>query len=88
MRPFTFGDNIIISGNTGSVKELRVMHLLIESNDGSKDILISNSLVLSQIILKKRPRREDGTTSHDDNVRAIPHDSKDRGKSSYSKCSL
>ncbi len=54
-RPFTFGDVVTIGGNTGTVKEIRVMHLLLQSTDGSKDILIPNSLVLSQIILKDRP---------------------------------
>ena len=61
-RPFTFGDVVTISGNTGHVKEIRVMHLLIESEDGSKDILIPNSLVLSTIIMKKRPGVRMGPT--------------------------
>jgi small conductance mechanosensitive channel len=54
-RPFTFGDVVTMAGNTGVVKEIRVMHLLIESVDGSKDIMIPNSLLLSQVILKDRP---------------------------------
>lgn len=54
-RPFTFGDVVTMSGNTGVVKEIRVMHLLIESIDGTKDIMIPNSLVLSQVIQKDRP---------------------------------
>lgn len=54
-RPFTFGDVVTMSGNTGVVKEIRVMHLLIESVDGTKDIMIPNSLVLSQVIQKDRP---------------------------------
>ena len=54
-RPFTFGDVVTMAGNTGVVKEIRVMHLLIESVDGTKDIMIPNSLVLSQVIQKDRP---------------------------------
>jgi len=54
-RPFTFGDVVTMAGNTGTVKEIRLMHLVIESLDGSKDILIPNNLVLSQIIMKNRP---------------------------------
>ncbi len=61
-RPFTFGDVVTLGGNTGVVKEIRVMHLVIESTDGSKDILIPNSLVLSQIILKDRPGIRMGPT--------------------------
>ena len=61
-RPFTFGDVVTISGNAGTVKEIRVMHLVIESLDGSKDILIPNSLVLSQVILKNRPGIRMGPT--------------------------
>lgn len=61
-RPFTFGDVVTIGGNTGVVKEIRIMHLVIESTDGSKDILIPNSLVLSQIILKDRPGIRMGPT--------------------------
>jgi hypothetical protein len=61
-RPFTFGDVVTISGNCGTVKEIRIMHLLLESSDGSKDILIPNSLVLSQVILKNRPGVRMGPT--------------------------
>ena len=61
-RPFTFGDTITIATNTGKVKELHVMHLILESLDGSQDILIPNSLVLSQIIQKRRPGLRMGPT--------------------------
>ncbi len=61
-RPFTFGDTITISTNTGKVKQIRVMHLILESLDGSQDILIPNNLVLSQIIQKKRPGVRVGPT--------------------------
>jgi small-conductance mechanosensitive channel len=61
-RPFTFGDVVTISGNIGTVKEIRIMHLLLETSDGSKDILIPNSLVLSQVILKNRPGARMGPT--------------------------
>jgi len=54
-RPFTFGDIVTIAGNTGTVKEIRIMHIVIESIDASKDIMIPNSLVLSQVVLKNRP---------------------------------
>jgi preprotein translocase subunit Sss1 len=61
-RPFTFGDVVTMAGNTGVVKEIRIMHLVIESIDGSKDILIPNSLVLSQVIQKDRPGMKMGPT--------------------------
>ena len=34
-RPFTFGDTITIATNTGKVKEIHVMHIILESLDGS-----------------------------------------------------
>jgi len=40
---------------TSAVKEIRVMHILLETLNGSKDILIPNSLVLNQMILKNLP---------------------------------
>ncbi len=54
-RPFTFGDVVTISGQTGIVKEMRLMHLVLESLDGSAEILIPCGTVISQILLKKKP---------------------------------
>ncbi len=59
-RPFTFGDTVTIAGNTGVIKEIRIMHLHLDSLDGKKDILIPNSLILSQIILKDMPGEKTG----------------------------
>ena len=59
-RPFTFGDTVTIAGNTGVVKEIKIMHLHLDSVDGTKDILIPNSLILSQIILKNLPGEKTG----------------------------
>ena len=59
-RPFTFGDFVTIQGNTGIVKELRILHLVLETKDGTKDILIPNNLVLSQIIHKEIPGKTMG----------------------------
>lgn len=61
-RPFTFGDTITIAGNTGKVKQIQIIHITIESLDGQQDMLIPNSFVLSQIILKKRPGVRMGPT--------------------------
>ena len=54
-RPFTFGDIVTISGQTGVVKEIRIMHLHMETEDGKKAIMIPNGVVLVQIILKNLP---------------------------------
>jgi small conductance mechanosensitive channel len=59
-RPFTFGDVVTMAGNTGTVKEIRLTHLVMESIDNSKDIMIPNNLILSQIILKNRPGKRMG----------------------------
>ncbi|MCX8189028.1 MAG: mechanosensitive ion channel family protein [Nitrososphaeria archaeon] len=53
-RPFTFGDIVTISGQTGVVKEIRLMHLVLDSLDGSAEILIPCGTVISQVLLKKK----------------------------------
>lgn len=37
-RPYTFGDTITVAGQTGVVKEIRLMHLVLESTDGTREI--------------------------------------------------
>lgn len=54
-KPFTFGDVITISGQTGVVKEIRLMHLVLDSLDGSAEILIPCGNVISQVLLKRKP---------------------------------
>lgn len=53
-RPFKFGDMITVAGQTGIVKEMRLMHLTLETKDGSTEILIPNGIVFTQIILKRK----------------------------------
>ncbi|MEM2825461.1 MAG: mechanosensitive ion channel [Candidatus Bathyarchaeia archaeon] len=59
-RPIKFGDVITIAGQTGVVKEMRLMHLTLETKDGSTEILIPNGMVFTQIIL----RRLEGRSNH------------------------
>ncbi|MEM2939927.1 MAG: mechanosensitive ion channel, partial [Candidatus Bathyarchaeia archaeon] len=54
VRPVKFGDIITIAGQVGVVKEMRIMHLVLETQDGTTEILIPNGMVFSQIILKKK----------------------------------
>jgi hypothetical protein len=54
-RPFTHGDTVTISGQTGVVKDVRLMHLVLETEDGTKEILIPSGTVVTQIIQKKIP---------------------------------
>ncbi|RJS79132.1 hypothetical protein CW711_03545 [Candidatus Bathyarchaeota archaeon] len=56
-RPFTYGDVITVRGQTGIVKEIKLMHLILESEDGTKEILIPSGNVVAQIIQKKIPPR-------------------------------
>jgi hypothetical protein len=51
-RPFIYDDLITVSGQTGLVKEIKLMHLVLESEDGKKDILIPSGSVVTQIIQK------------------------------------
>lgn len=59
-RPFTFGDVITIQGNTGVVKELKILHLVLESTDSKKEIMIPSNLVMSLIIQKELPGKKMG----------------------------
>jgi hypothetical protein len=54
-RPYTFGDVITVAGQTGMVKEIRLMHLVLESTDGTREILIPSGTVITQIIQKMKP---------------------------------
>jgi hypothetical protein len=54
-RPFTFGDTVTVSGQTGKVKEIKLMHLILEGEDGTKEVLIPSGTVVTQIIQKKKP---------------------------------
>ncbi len=44
-----------VSGLTGRVKEVKLMHLVLESEDGAKEILIPSGNVVTQIIQKMKP---------------------------------
>ena len=52
-RPFTYGDTVTVAGQTGVVKEVKLMHLILETED--REILIPSGTVVTQIIQKKRP---------------------------------
>jgi len=54
-RPYTFGDTITVAGQTGVVKEIKLMHLVIEATDGTREILIPSGTVVTQIIQKMKP---------------------------------
>jgi hypothetical protein len=54
-RPFTYGDVVTVSGQTGVVRKITLMHLVLETEDGAKDVLIPSGTVVTQIIQKKKP---------------------------------
>jgi len=54
-RPYTFGDTITVAGQTGVVKEIKLMHLVLEATDGTREILIPSGTVVTQIIQKMKP---------------------------------
>jgi small-conductance mechanosensitive channel len=56
-RPFIYGDLITVSGQTGRVKEIKLMHLVLESDDTSEYILIPSGSVVNQVIHKKKNER-------------------------------
>ncbi len=54
-RPYTYGDTITVAGQTGVIKEIKLMHLVLETEDGTKEILIPSGNVVTQIIQKMKP---------------------------------
>jgi len=51
-RPFSYGDVITVAGQTGTVKEIRLMHLVLDT--GKEEILIPSGTVVTQILRKKK----------------------------------
>ena len=55
-RPFTYGDVITVAKQTGTVKEIKIMHVVLETEDGLEDILIPSGSIVTQIIQRKLPK--------------------------------
>ena len=55
-RPFTYGDVVTISAQTGVVKEIKLMHVVLETEDSETAILIPSGTIVTQIIKKKLPK--------------------------------
>jgi len=53
-RPFRYGDIVTVSGQTGVVKEIKLMHLILETEDETKEILIPSGTVVTQIIQRNK----------------------------------
>jgi len=51
-RPFSYGDIITVAGQTGTVKEIRLMHLVLDT--GKEEVLIPSGTVVTQILRKKK----------------------------------
>ena len=54
-RPFTYGDVITVKGQTGTVKQIKLLHLVLESEDEKGEILIPSGTVVAEIIRRKKP---------------------------------
>jgi small conductance mechanosensitive channel len=54
-RPFSYGDVITVSSQTGIVKEIKLMHVVLETEDSENDILIPSGTIVTQIIKKRLP---------------------------------
>lgn len=52
LRPFKHGDVITVAGQTGSVKDIRIMHTILTTTDGSKEILIPSGSIVGAIVVK------------------------------------
>lgn len=51
-RPFRVGDTVTIAGKTGVVKEIRLMHTTLASQEGNQEILIPSGKIIGEIIVK------------------------------------
>ena len=51
-RPFSYGEIVTVAGQTGVVKEIRLMHLVLDN--GEEEILIPSGTVVTQILRKKK----------------------------------
>ncbi len=52
-RPFAYGDEVTIKGQTGVVKQVRLMRLVLDAKD--KEIMIPSGTVVTEIIHKMKP---------------------------------
>ncbi|MGD8507073.1 MAG: mechanosensitive ion channel [Candidatus Bathyarchaeota archaeon] len=51
-RPFKHGDMVTLSGQTGFVKEMKLMHTIPRTKDGKKEILIPSGTIIGATIVK------------------------------------
>ncbi|MFB0567253.1 MAG: mechanosensitive ion channel domain-containing protein [Candidatus Bathyarchaeia archaeon] len=51
-RPFKHGDMVTLSGQTGFVKEIKLMHTILRTKDGKKEILIPSGTIIGATIVK------------------------------------
>ncbi|KYH42742.1 MAG: hypothetical protein AYL33_001170 [Candidatus Bathyarchaeota archaeon B63] len=55
-RPFSYGETVTVAGQTGTVKEIRLMHLVLDT--GKEEILIPSGTVVTQILKKRKASDE------------------------------
>jgi len=51
-RPFKYGDVITVAGQTGAVKDIRIMHTVLEAPDGLREVLIPSGTIVTAIIIR------------------------------------
>lgn len=52
-RPIGLGDNVTISGNSGTIADMTLMHIVLDADD--RRILIPSSKVVSAVLVKHKP---------------------------------
>ena len=52
-RPIVLGDSVTISGNSGTVADITLMHIVLDADD--RRILIPSSNVVSAVLVKHKP---------------------------------
>ncbi|NHV06862.1 MAG: mechanosensitive ion channel [Thaumarchaeota archaeon] len=53
-RPFKVGDEITVLGQSGIVKDIKLMHTVLETQNGEKEVLIPNNTLINAIISKTK----------------------------------
>lgn len=53
-RPFKVGDEVTALGQSGVVKDIKLMYTVLETQDGTKEILIPNNTLINAIISRSK----------------------------------
>jgi len=53
-RPFKIGDEVTVLGQSGIVKDIKLMHTVLETQEGKEILIPNNTIIGTVIVVKKR----------------------------------